>query len=225
LIIYMGADGAETNETRYIVFGYGSLIFKPPPHTISRTPGFLKGYVRRFAQSSIDHRGTHEQPGRVVTLIHASEWAKFSLTDPFPEEDVVWGVAYTIDPLHAVEVKAYLDEREKNGYTEETIDVWNVVDGREQIAIPKATVYVGRMDNPAFVGSAPLDQLAEHIWKCEGPSGKNKDYLYGLADAVRELAPESFDSHLTALETRVRALDAARGDSSQAKEAIKPVVI
>jgi len=207
--LIMTKELATADEGRYIVFGYGSLIWKPPPHTIARTPGFLKGYVRRFAQSSIDHRGTHENPGRVVTLIHANEWASFSASDPFPEEDVVWGVAYTIDPKHALEVKAYLDEREKNGYTEENIDIWDVVNGVETVVIPQATAYVGRMDNPAFVGSAPLDPLAEHIWKCEGPSGKNKDYLYNLAKAVKELAPESFDSHLTALEERVRALDNA----------------
>jgi glutathione-specific gamma-glutamylcyclotransferase len=68
------------------------------------------------------------------------------------------------------------------------------------------------------VGSEPLDALAEHIWSSVGPSGRNKacivtvsqmslmmscilqDYLYDLAAAVRKLAPESYDSHLFALE-------------------------
>jgi len=92
------------SEKPYVVFGYGSLIFKPPPHVISQVPGYLKGYVRRFAQMSHDHRGTPENPGRVVTLVHKEDWDAFSGSDPFPDDDVVWGIAYTIDPAHESEI-------------------------------------------------------------------------------------------------------------------------
>ncbi|KAI0824689.1 ChaC-like protein [Trametes gibbosa] len=189
----------------YVVFGYGSLIFKPPPHVIAETPGYLKGYVRRFAQKSHDHRGTPEDPGRVVTLVHKADWDRFSEADPFPDDDVVWGVAYTIDPEYESEVRDYLDYREKDGYTLEEIDIHGLVDGHEQVVIRKC--YVGLPDNPSFIGSEPIDRLAEHIWRSVGPSGPNKDYLYHLTEAVRRLAPESHDSHLFELETRCRALD------------------
>ncbi|RDB27398.1 Glutathione-specific gamma-glutamylcyclotransferase [Hypsizygus marmoreus] len=199
-------------STPFIVFGYGSLIFKPPPHTIAQVPGFLKGYVRRFAQKSHDHRGTPENPGRVVTLIHKEEWDKFSGSDAFPHEDIVWGIAYTIDPVHEAEVRDYLDYREKDGYTMETIDIYGVDGDEEKIIIRRAFCYVGRNDNPSFIGSEPLDVLAERIWKSIGPSGHNKEYLYNLVAAVRDLSPNSYDSHLYALEAHVRALDAANGD-------------
>ncbi|OBZ70490.1 Glutathione-specific gamma-glutamylcyclotransferase [Grifola frondosa] len=227
-----------TSERPYVVFGYGSLIFKPPPHVVSETPGFLKGYVRRFAQKSHDHRGTPENPGRVVTLIHKEDWEAFSgsvnikqtlcsvepakliyMQDPFPHDDVVWAsVAYTIDPLYESEVRDYLDYREKDGYTLEELDVYGLVGGREKVVIHRAFCYVGRNDNPSFIGSEPIDALAERIWHSVGPSGRNKvrlwnvlcldqhlmaivlDYLYELVAAVRKLAPESQDSHLYALE-------------------------
>ncbi|PVF97548.1 ChaC-like protein [Serendipita vermifera] len=202
------------SEEEYTIFGYGSLIWKPPPHVIKRTPGFLKHYVRRFAQSSSDHRGTPEFPGRVVTLIHADEWAHFNSQDAFPHEDIVWGVAYTIDPIYAKEVKEYLDYREKDGYTIHKVDVYGIKDGTEFVAVSQATVYVGKADNPSFVGSEPFDYLAKRIFDSVGPSGANKDYLMELSKAVRELAPDSCDSHLEQLEIRVKELEKLHAQKS-----------
>ncbi|KAL5534764.1 hypothetical protein ACEPAG_1228 [Sanghuangporus baumii] len=196
-----------TNKKPYVVFGYGSLIWKPPPHTIKQTPGYLKGYVRRFAQKSHDHRGTPENPGRVVTLVHKEDWDRFSSKDPFPQEDIVWGIAYTIDPQHDEVVREYLDYREKDGYTVESVDVYDVEDGQEKVVIHGVITYVGKPENPSFIGSEPIEDLAQRIYVSVGPSGPNKGYLYELANAVRKLAPESHDSHLTALERRVRELD------------------
>ncbi|THH27955.1 hypothetical protein EUX98_g6229 [Antrodiella citrinella] len=206
-----------TTEKPFVVFGYGSLIFKPPPHVVDQAPGYLKGYVRRFAQKSHDHRGTPENPGRVVTLVHKEDWDAFSGSDPFPDDDVVWGVAYTIDPRYHSEVREYLDYREKDGYTLEELDIYGVEDGKEIVLRHNAYCYVGRDDNPSFIGSEPIDELAHNIWKSVGPSGRNKDYLYELSIAVKKLAPQSHDSHLSALETRCRALDAQASVSSEAQ--------
>jgi len=196
----------------FVVFGYGSLIFKPPPHVISQVPGFLKGFVRRFALKSYDHRGTLESPGRVVTIIHKEDWSRMCTFDAFPEEDIVWGVAFTIDPAHVAEVRDNLDNRETD-YAVETLDVYTTENGKEKVVISQACCHISRPDNPSFVHSEPLDALAVHIWRSVGPSGRNKDYLYQLAESMRALAPASYDAHLFTLENKIRQLDKERGEN------------
>nr|XP_018264460.1 uncharacterized protein I303_02627 [Kwoniella dejecticola CBS 10117]OBR86618.1 hypothetical protein I303_02627 [Kwoniella dejecticola CBS 10117] len=191
----------------YWVFGYGSLIFKPPPHAVEQKSGYVKGVVRRFAQSSIDHRGTPEAPGRVVTVIDAREWHHLEGND-IPEgtilpEDFVWGVAYRIDQEHEEEVRAYMEHREK------------VTDNELRMAIRvtscrctrPAEIWIGKLDNPAFIGHEPIHELAKTISERRGPSGLNKDYLYKLADSVRHLYPHVRDDYLFQLEAAVKALD------------------
>ncbi|KAK0479075.1 ChaC-like protein-domain-containing protein [Armillaria luteobubalina] len=120
----------------FVIFGYGSLIFKAQAvrsdfaHWCLTVPGFLKGYVRRFAQKSHDHRGTPENPGRM-------DWNKFPSSDPFPHEDIVCGIAYTIDPAYESEVRDYLgpdtafsylkvNPSDEDGHALDTIDVYGV---------------------------------------------------------------------------------------------------
>ncbi|KAF1936737.1 ChaC-like protein [Clathrospora elynae] len=103
------------NNDDFWLFGYGSLIWKPPPHYDQRIPGYIEGYVRRFWQASEDHRGTPSSPGRVVTLIDKAHWE--TLTDHHESTERVWGAAYHIPSPKVAEVREYLDLREINGYS------------------------------------------------------------------------------------------------------------
>lgn len=143
--------------------------------------------------------------------MHKVDWDKFSGSDPSSDDDAVWGIAYTIDPAYVAEVRDYLDYREKDGYTVEVLDIYGMDGDQEKVIIHDAFCYVGRDDNPSYVGYEPIDALAKRIWSSVGPSGRNKDYLYDLVTAVRELCPSSFDSYLHTLEEAVRALDAQYG--------------
>ncbi|MCZ6640091.1 MAG: gamma-glutamylcyclotransferase, partial [Gammaproteobacteria bacterium] len=90
-----------------------------------------------------------------------------------------------------------LDYREKNGYEQAEIciefSLCEQVDG---------IVYIAPIDNHAFLGPAPLIDMAAQIRTCEGPSGKNSDYLFELAAALRAL--DADDVHVFELEAAVR---------------------
>ncbi|WVQ83407.1 hypothetical protein IAT38_005548 [Cryptococcus sp. DSM 104549] len=191
----------------YWIFGYGSLIFKPPPHTVEQRSGYVKGVVRRFAQSSNDHRGTSENPGRVVTVIEAREWHRLEgkrlKEGELLPDDYVWGIAYRIDPDHEDE------HREKNGYTCHDVPVYSrSADGKQEfVAVESSTIWIGKPDDPAFVGYEPIETIAKIISVRRGPSGPNKEYLYKLAESVRHLYPHVRDEYLFTLESAVKSLD------------------
>ena len=175
--------------------------------------------MRRFAQSSWDHRGTPEAPGRVLTLIPTADWRALDPDEATLAErddgDLVWGVMWSIDPAHGREVRAYLDDREKAGYTCERATVYErAADGSEAVVRDDCSIYVGHVDGPDFAGPMALDALARHIHASVGPSGRNKDYVYELAAIVKTLSPHSGDAYLDDLERRLRELDAVQSDDA-----------
>jgi glutathione-specific gamma-glutamylcyclotransferase len=86
------------------------------------------------------------------------------------------GVVYRIEESYAEEVKAYLDHREINGYSVHHMPVYaHVLD--EKPIVQRAVVYIGTVENPAYVGPmGSIEALAHHIYKSRGPSGENKEY-------------------------------------------------
>ncbi|KAI0974478.1 ChaC-domain-containing protein [Xylaria arbuscula] len=193
---------STSSDEEFWIFGYGSLIWKPPPHYDRRIAGWVTGYVRRFWQASQDHRGTPTAPGRVVTLIERSFWASLADShDSAPEK--VWGTAYRIKKEHVDEVANYLDIREINGYTIHYTP-FHPADGSAPI---RTLVYIGTPDNDQFVGPQDPQALAEHIQRSKGPSGLNRDYLLELEKALNELSPESGDGHVTDLSNRLRGIE------------------
>ncbi len=162
------------------VFGYGSLIWRQDfPHLDARR-AYIEGWTRRFWQGSHDHRGVATDPGRTVTLVEA------------PGERC-YGRAFLIEP----NVFEHLDYREKNGYERYAVDICF------DEAQTSGVVYTATTTNPAFLGAAPLDEIAAQINRCAGRSGTNVEYLLELARALRNL--NISDPHVFDLEGLVLA--------------------
>jgi cation transport protein ChaC len=154
-----------------------------------------------------------------VTLIERSFWD--TLTDPHPSgSDKVWGTAYRIEASKVEEVRQYLDIREINGYT---IHYTPFYPANGSLTI-KTLVYIGTPDNDQFLGPQDPQALAEHIFKSEGPSGPNRDYLLSLETALDGLSAESGDGHVKDLARRLRAFEIQenkRHVSVTSREAVK----
>ncbi|OJJ48612.1 hypothetical protein ASPZODRAFT_130702 [Penicilliopsis zonata CBS 506.65] len=224
------------------VFGYGSLIWKPPPHYDQRIPGYIDGYVRRFWQASTDHRGTPEVPGRVVTVIEREFWE--TLDDPQAHLESasgkVWGAAYHIPASHAEEVHDYLDIREIDGYTVHYTPFHPISAVPASAATTTTTtqaggsssspitcmVYIGRPSNPQFLRDParrePQD-VAQVISRGHGQSGKNTEYLYLLEKALEGIGLGSADVHVTELVRRVEAIERERAvvEEAEAEQEVK----
>jgi cation transport regulator ChaC len=113
-------------------------------------------------------------------------------------------------------VREYLDIREINGYTIHYTSFYPA-DGSSTIT---TLIYIGTPENDQFMGPQDPQKLAEHIYRSEGPSGLNKDYLLSLEIALDGLSPESGDGHIKDLAIRVRQLEqAANLDGTQATNA------
>ncbi|PWY70392.1 ChaC-domain-containing protein [Aspergillus sclerotioniger CBS 115572] len=218
------------------VFGYGSLIWKPPPHFDQRVPGYINGYVRRFWQASNDHRGTPEKPGRVVTVIEREFWE--TLDDPLAHHETspsatIWGAAYHIPASHANEVRHYLDIREINGYTDHYTPFHPVLksQGSDATEFPTTPitcmVYIGQPTNSQFLREpAQREQqaVAEVISRSEGKSGKNAEYLFMLEKALEGLGLGNAEMHITDLVRRVKALqneDEVRREEEKAERVLE----
>ena len=173
------------------LFGYGSLIYKADFPYLRSEQASISGWQRRFWQGSHDHRGTPEQPGRVVTLVPAAKV-------------VCKGIAYLVEN----NVFDHLDHREKNGYQRLEIDI-ALLNKQQKVT---GVLYVADEHNSAYLGAAPTRDIAEHIAGSHGPSGSNRDYVLQLAEALRDLG--DMDPHVFKLESLLRSNNTRQTETS-----------
>ena len=161
---------SSQSHDAFWLFGYGSLVWRPDLHFDESREGYISGFVRRFWQSSPDHRGTPKSPGRVCTLVPILPSAKIQPTPStaerlwglqtshlYPgEAPIVHGSAYHIPAEHAQAELAKLLHREIAGYEMVNVKV-QCADGQTL----RALVFTATPENEHWAGP-PADTLAGH---------------------------------------------------------------
>lgn len=176
----MQARVISVDEVRWI-FAYGSLMFRPAFSYAVSEAGYVEGFERRFWQGSTDHRGTPEAPGRVVTLVR-SPTAR------------CYGTAFGVEDQVLDEVLDRLDFRERGGYSRLQVPITFAARKRRVTGL----VYIADPGNPEWLGPASVESIAAQVRACAGPSGKNIDYVLGIARALAAI-PGARDEHVMAL--------------------------
>lgn len=169
----------DSDDVGLWVYGYGSIIWRPAiPYSVALW-ATADGWSRRFWQGSHDHRGTVESPGRVLTLVPVAEAQC---------EGRVFGIAKP----DVEQVLKDLDYREKNGYERQQLCV-----STKELGPIDALTYIAPPSNPAWLGDASEEAIADQIRQSVGPSGTNTDYVLGLHDAL--VAENIQDEHIQAI--------------------------
>jgi len=213
-----------------LLFGYGSLLWKPEPEFSNPRPCRALGVARRFWQLSDDHRGTPEHPGRVCALVEdhdaghdadsplgatAAEVASAGAAarPPSPAAGAELSASGTLFELPAHLARATmrrLAAREKAGYR--LASVRCELDEDVGAAAPRrlsALCFVARAGSPYLVprgAERSAAAAAKVVLRARGPSGANLAYFLALVGALRGRAAP--DAHLAAVLRELRRLDA-----------------
>lgn len=118
------------------------------------------------------------------------------------KNDVVYGVAYKIPDDKLKEVTQHLDYREKNGYERYSVPFYPInLTNLDPKSIGNIVIYVATKENDSYAGHRnDLNDIANQIFEANGPSGTNREYVFRLAEAMRQLFPHHYDEHLFELE-------------------------
>lgn len=146
--------------------------------------------------------------GRVVTLVKTDS-----------ENDKVYGLAYEIHSNNMEKTFENLHFREKCGYSLKEVVFYPNEDSKPITCI----CYYANEDNLYYSPSDDLSLLSAQIHGSVGPSGTNKEYLYNLCHALRNLIHQMssnkhneenelneiliYEKHLFELESMVKQIE------------------
>lgn len=193
------------------IFGYGSIVWKHDEvkYSAKVSAAHVRGYRRRFWQYSPCHRGTPTKPGLVVSLYSAGDWEQMDVQSPntsdsedFDDFDDEWrvdGVAFRVTPAYRDKVVKDLVRRERSGFE---ITWMPIYDRDNNVVCTEGMVFVAGIDQGNFAGVKSVDEIADTVRACYGPSGSNIEYVIRLDDWLAGHGVQ--DSHVSAVAQAVR---------------------
>jgi len=169
----------------FLVFAYGSLMWRPdfPFHSVE--PAILRGYHRAFCIRSTHYRGSPECPGLVLGLDRGGR---------------CMGRLYRVRANDAANVAEYLHRREL--ITGCYIPKWLSVQSLESERV-KAIAYVADRKHYQYAGKLSEAEVVSTIRHAVGVMGSNAEYLRNTVQHLDELGVADSSIH--------RILDLLRG--------------
>lgn len=118
-------------------------------------------------------------------------------------QEKVWGAAYEISPDKESDVMERLNIREQRFTNRKSLTMYSPSD---QMLSESVLVFLGSKQSEFLLEDAPILSMAKQIADSHGPSGANSEYLFRLANFMREEVPEARDDHLFQLEEAVKKI-------------------
>lgn len=153
----------------FIVFAYGSLMWRPDFQFVEVLPATLYGYHRAFCITSTHYRGTTERPGLVLGLDRGG---------------MCIGRLYRIGPGDAAQVAEYLHQREliTGCYVPKRVTL-RLQDGKQVAGL----TYVADRGHYQYAGKLDDTTIAGIIQHATGAMGSNRDYLRNTVQHLEEM--------------------------------------
>jgi len=246
--IFAGCNGLEAIPREWrdsdgelqklIVFGYGSVIWKPGIEFEEAHVGYINGFVRRMWQGNETHRGRKGYPGRVATLIpkknkrtygkafvlKSKEQIAAALDHLIMREISLGGYCLGFTPFYPLENASYSSSSSLLSPSSSSSPSSSLSsslsssasmdedDGALLKAGLPALVFSATTENEFYLGPEKMSAMARTVACAEGPSGHNVEYLVKICDFMRdELPPHIGDNHLFTLERLTLEYMANRG--------------
>jgi cation transport protein ChaC len=161
----------------FLVFAYGSLMWRPDFPFVEITPATLYGYHRAFCITSTHYRGTSERPGLVLGLDRGG---------------MCIGRLYRIGPTDAAQVAEYLHQREliTGCYVPRHVTL-RLQDGGDA----RGLTYVADRAHYQYAGKLDERTIAGIIRHASGAMGSNRDYLRNTVQHMEEMGVADTSLH------------------------------